>query len=396
MTGTDGGSTGPGTPQGRSALVLTVVHHPEDSRIRHRQIAALLEAGWRVTYAAPWSGHDHALPAGVPGLTPVDLPRAQGRRRVAALRGAREVLRSRAAEHDVVLLHDPELLLATPGLDLPPVVWDVHEDTAAAVEVRPWVPGMLRRPAAAAVRGVERLAERRVYLLLADHHYARRFRRPHPVVPNVISVPDAPAPAAQPQDGRLRVVYLGSNTLERGTAEMVQVARDLPDGVRLEVIGQAHGAAEGMLRDAADAGVLDWLGFLPSDQAVRRLDGALAGLCLLHDEANFRPSMATKVVEYLARGIPAVVTPLPVQQELVHRSEAGVVVPFGSTTEVVDVLTAWAAESDRARELGRRGHAYVAEHHDWARLKGDFVGALEAIAASDRRAPRRPSSPGAR
>lgn len=373
----DGATPGTGP---RSALVITVVHHPEDSRVRHRQIAALLEAGWRVTYAAPWSGYGLPVPSGVTGLTAVDLPRARGRQRTAALRGARRLLRTRAGEHDVVLLHDPELLLATPGLTLPPVVWDVHEDTAAAVEVRPWIPGPLRRPAAAAVRAVERLAERRVHLLLADHHYTRRFRGAHPVVPNVIAVPDRPAPAAQPQDGVLRVVYLGSNTLERGAAEMVQVARDLPGGVRVEVIGPAHGPAEGVLRAAADEGVLDWLGFLPPDRAVARLDGALAGLCLLHDEANFRPSMATKVVEYLARGVPAVVTPLPVQQDLVRRSGGGVVVPFGSTDEVVEVLTAWATDPDRARELGRRGHAYVAEHHDWARLKADFVAALEGYA----------------
>src|SRR5699024_2699173 len=124
--------------RGRSALVLTVVHHPDDSRVRHRQIAALLAAGWRVTYAAPWSGYDLDRPAAGPGLTTVDLPRARGRRRYAALRAARRVLREQGPDHDVVLLHDPELLLATPGLDLPPVVWDVHEDTAAAIEVKGW------------------------------------------------------------------------------------------------------------------------------------------------------------------------------------------------------------------------------------------------------------------
>lgn len=366
--------------RGRSALVLTVVHHPDDSRVRHRQIAALLAAGWQVTYAAPWSGYDLDLPAPVPGLTTVDLPRSRGRRRYAALRAARRVLREQGPDHDVVLLHDPELLLATPGLDLPPVVWDVHEDTAAAIEVKGWIPGPLRRPAAATVRGVERVAERRVHLLLADHHYASRFRRPHTVVPNVTTVPEQPRPAAQPVDGVLRVVYLGSVTLERGAAEMVEVARRLPAGLRLEVVGPAHGPAEALLARAREEGLLDWRGFLPGDRAVARLDGALAGLCLLHDKPNFRPSMATKVVEYLGRGIPAVVTPLPVQQGLVERSGAGAVVPFGAVDEVVAVLTSWAADPGTVRDLGRRGHRYVAEHHDWQRLQADFLAALEGVA----------------
>lgn len=368
----------------RSVLVLTVVHHPDDSRIRHRQVAALLDAGWQVTYAAPWSGYDLDLPAPVPGLSTVDLPRSRGRHRAAALRAVRRLLREHGPRHDLVLLHDPELLLALPGLHLPPVVWDVHEDTAAAVEVKAWIPRPLRRVAAAAVRGVERAAERRVHLLLADHHYASRFRRPHPVVPNVTTVPERAAPAAQPVDGVLRVVYLGSVTLERGAAEMVEVARGLPPGLRLEVVGPAHGPAQALLDGAREEGLLDWHGFLPSDRAVARLDGALAGLCLLHDKPNFRPSMATKVVEYLGRGIPAVVTPLPLQADLVGRSGAGVVVPFGATTPVLDVLAGWAADPEIPRELGRRGHQFVAEHHDWGTQRAGFVSALEGVAAAGR------------
>lgn len=367
------------------ALVVTVVHHPEDSRIRHREISALLDAGWQVTYAAPWSGYGLTPPDGIPGLRVLDLPRATGRRRLAALGAARALLRRHAAEHDVVLVHDPELLAAPVGLGLStPVVWDVHEDTAAAVEVKRWIPGPLRRPVAAAVRGVERVAERRVHLLLADHAYAGRFRRPHPVVPNVALVPEDPSPAARPVDGVLRVVYLGSITLERGAAELVQIARLLPAGLRLEVLGPAHGPAHELLVGAREEGVLDWPGFVPAHEALARLEGALAGLCLLHDEANFRPSMATKVVEYLSRAVPAVVTPLPVQRDLVERSGGGAVVPFGATTEVVEVLTAWAADPEVPRALGRRGHAYVSEHHDWDRVQGDFLAALAGVARSAR------------
>ena len=140
----------------RSAVVVTVVHHPNDARIRHREIQALLDAGWRVTYAAPFADYGLTRPVGIPGLEPVDLPRSQGRDRLTALRAARRLLRKRSAPYDVVVLHDPELVPATVGLDLPPVVWDVHEDTAAAMQVRGWLPGILRGPVQWAVRGTER------------------------------------------------------------------------------------------------------------------------------------------------------------------------------------------------------------------------------------------------
>src|SRR3546814_5496866 len=106
------------------------------------------------------------MPA-VPGVSGIGLPRAGARRRLRALRAARRLLSARGGEQDVVLLHDPELLVAVRGLRLDNVVWDVHEDLPASLAMKPWLPTWLARPAAAAVRRVELGAEKRHGLLLA-------------------------------------------------------------------------------------------------------------------------------------------------------------------------------------------------------------------------------------
>jgi glycosyltransferase involved in cell wall biosynthesis len=229
--------------------------------------------------------------------------------------------------------------------------------------------------------------------LLADHHYTERFRRPHPVVPNTTRVPLRPPVAATPdRSGRQRVVYLGSITLERGAVEMVEIGRRLRDETQdraaLHVIGPAHGPAQEVLHRANRDGVLVWHGFVPSDQALVMLDGALAGLSLLHDEANFRPSMPTKVIEYLAHGVPAVTTPLPVPAELVERSGAGFVVPFGDVEQTLRVLLRLYHDPDLARDLGRAGHAAAREEFDWDVVAPRFVDALEEAAAQGRPSPR--------
>lgn len=371
----------------RRVLVVTVVHHPGDARIRHRQIDSLLAAGWRVTYAAPFADYGLTRPVGIPGLVPIEVPRASGRRRLTALRAARQLLRDRAPGHDVVLLHDPELLLAVRGLrGLPPVVWDVHEDTAAALEVRPWVPDTLRSPAAWGVRRLEQWAEDRMPLLLAEHEYASRFRREHPVVPNTTRVPRRPVPPGQrDEEGRQRVVYLGTLTAERGAHELIAVGRHLEAAasgdVRVHVIGQAHGEAVPALSEAAREGVVVWHGFVPSDRALPMLDGALAGLSLLHDEANFRHSMPTKIIEYLAHGVPAISTPLPVPAELLRRTGAGVLVPFRDVSATVDAVLGLHRDPDRATELGRAGHRAAAQSFDWESFAPVFIEALEAAAA---------------
>lgn len=253
-------------------LVVTVVHHPEDARILHREIAALLDRGHTVTYAAPFSAR---------GVTPrpeveaVDLPRATGRDRRAAVRAARRMLDTRGPAADVVLLHDPELLLALPGAlrhwrrigaRRPAVVWDVHEDTAAAIAMKGWVPRVLRPPVRLAVRAVERIAERHLHLLLAEDAYQARFRRIHPVVPNLVTVP----PGGPVPPGDDRVVYLGQLSRARGTEELIAMARLLAPEVRVEVIGAADGDVRALLSAADRDGVLRWHGFLPNDEALGR------------------------------------------------------------------------------------------------------------------------------
>ena len=362
------------------ALVVTVVHHPEDARIRHRQIAALLEAGWQVTYAAPFSGYP-AASATDPALTTVDLPRARGRHRVRALLAARALLRREAAHHDLVLLHDPELLLATWRLDLSPVIWDVHEDTAASMRMKPWLPSALAGPAAHAVRHLERRAEQHVHLLLAEERYRERFRRPHLVVPNTTRVPVTTRPPDDP-----RVVYVGHLSRARGVVELVETGallhRRSGGRLRVQLVGHADSETADLL--SRDLPGVEWLGFRPHAEAMRVLSGALAGLSLLHDQSNYRVSRPTKVVEYAAHGVPVVTTPLPEAARLVEQTGAGVVVPFvggrADPASVADAVLALDADPVARLRMGTLGHAYAAEHLDWTRHAATFVDHVSAVA----------------
>jgi glycosyltransferase involved in cell wall biosynthesis len=355
-------------------LVMTVVHRPQDARILHRQIRAMTQAGWSVTYAAPWSATGQAPP---PGLATRDLPRACGRRRVRAVRAARRLIRGERDDHDIVLVHDPELLLAVAGVGrLPPVVWDVHEDPGASLSDRSWVPASLRPVLRGAIRVVERWAESRHHLTLAETSYRDRFRDSHPVIPNT---PVVPARAAEP--GVDRVVHLGRHSRSRGAEELVTLADRLaPHGIRVELLGYADDDVRELLERARDAGRIEWSGFVPNDVALERTSGALAGLCLLRDEPNFRGSMPTKVLEYLAHGLPIITTPLPLPARLVEDEQVGTVVPFEDPDAVAAAVLALARSGDERGRIHARARAVASESFDWTQHAQDFLAFLSQLA----------------
>ena len=360
-------------------VVCTIVHHPADARIYHRQIRALLEAGHQVIYIAPVEAEEFSAERTGPQLHVIAVPRAVERRRLGALRAARRELARHTAGADLLLVHDPELLLALPPRRTRPItVWDVHEDTAAALSTKAWLPRPLRPVATAAVHAAERLAERRMHLILAEQGYAERFRRPHPVVPNTTYVPETrpppdplvPTSASSTSAGCPRTA---------GVAEMIELGALLrPHGITVELVGQADARARALIEPAQAQGLLRWPGFVPNDQAMRKVDGALAGLSLLQDEPNFRHSMPTKVVEYMARGVPVVTTPLPAAADLVTRHECGFVVPFGDPRAAADAVLELAGDASLRAKMGGRGHEAALKSLGWPADARTFVAQLEA------------------
>jgi glycosyltransferase involved in cell wall biosynthesis len=352
-------------------LVVTVVHDPEDARIRHRQVRSLVAAGHDVAYAAPFSAYRRTPPA---ELRCLDLPRSVGRRRLAALRAAHNLLRQEAARHDLVLLHDPELLVAarTAGTATSRTVWDVHENTVGALATKAWMPRPVRPIAAAGVSVAQRWAEDNLRLMLAEYGYRPHYRRPHPVVPNTV-----PLSALEPAlPGRDRVVYVGRLTRARGAEELMEMARLLHPEVHVELIGTADEVAD-ELRAAQAEGVLTWHGFLPNDEALQRIGGALAGLVLLHDHPNYAQSRSTKAMEYMASGVPVITTPSEGTADLVRERGCGLVVPFRDAGAAADAVRRLRDDDELRNRLGRAGRRAAVAEFDWDRDAVAFVRQLE-------------------
>lgn len=349
-------------------IVATVVHDPDDARIRHRQIPALLAAGHQVVYVAPEGGvGDDATE--VSGLERRIVPRAFGRRRLSALRAVARVLAVETPRADLTIVHDPELTVLDRWIR-GPRIFDVHEDLPAQVVDKDWIPVWLRPAISRLGARLERRAAGRFSLLLAEDSYQERLGD-HPVVPNVPVVP----PDCLPSGGG-RVVHLGRLSYGRGAETIVAAARELP-WMTVESIGPV----DEMVRSLVTSGSanLDLIGPLPSPVALSRIAGATAGLALLQDRPNYRGSVPTKVLEYMAHGVPVVATPLPALTELVGATGAGILVPFDDYEAVVEAVSRLDGDPDLRRRCAVAGREVVAAY-DWTVHGPRFVEACRAVA----------------
>ena len=346
-------------------VVATVVHHPEDARIFHRQIPALLEAGHEVVYLAPEAERE----LNRPGLVHVPVPRSVGRRRLAPLKRMASALSGETRVADLAIVHDPELTLMGRWI-LCPRVWDVHEELVSQIADKDWIPGGLGGPARLGVGLLERWAARSFDVMLAEPTYVDRF--PHGVV--VRNTPWIQERYVTPGDSR--VVYVGRVSFGRGIETMLEAMRMIGPTVGLDLYGSVDRDVVALL-DRASSNVVAH-GFAPNPEALSQAEGAMAGLALLDDRPDYRRSIPTKVLEYMSRGIPVVTTPNPVASRIVEESAAGIVVPYRDPEAVAEAVVRLRDPVVR-EEMGRNGRQAIRACYDWAEDAGRMLSFVDEV-----------------
>jgi len=184
----------------------------------------------------------------------------------------------------------------------------VHEDLPSQIESKEWVPRWARPVVRGIARGLYRVAERGFVLTLAEPGYQGLFARPHPVFANYPRSSAFPAPEPS---GDGSAIYVGDITRARGIEEAMEATARA--GLTLVAIGRVESTLAASLQaKAASRGMeLTLSGHLANPVALERVSVASVGLSPLRDQPNYRGSLPTKTLEYLAMGVPVVATDLP-------------------------------------------------------------------------------------
>lgn len=183
-------------------------------------------------------------------------------------------------------------------------------------------------------------------------------------------------PVADPRlDGRRVVLYLGRIAQARRSDFLLDVAehlkQDVPD-LLLVIAGDAasHDEMDWMRAEIARRGVQEQVlltGWLPQRTALGYALRAEVGLSPIPRGTLFDVSSPTKLVEYLALGIPSVANDIPDQQLVIDESGAGLCAPMEAAPFAAAVRRLL-EDKALAAEFAKRGPAYVRSRRTYAIL----------------------------
>jgi glycosyltransferase involved in cell wall biosynthesis len=168
------------------------------------------------------------------------------------------------------------------------------------------------------------------------------------------------------------MVYIGSISANRGIHQLLDLVTRLKTknaNIRLVLIGpftddQLENSARAYMFKAGIVENVQILGPMKNVDAYPVVARCMVGLALLLPEPNFAKSLPTKMFEYMALGLPVVVSNFPLWESIVRKHQVGAAVDpmdVGVVAEVIDELL---VDQDRYRLLSRNARR-AAQEYSW-------------------------------
>lgn len=275
------------------------------------------------------------------------------------------VLRS---DHTICHIHDPELIVLGLLLKIAgrTVVYDIHENTKWQLEagarksflrqvVRPFVYDELEKIAAKFIDG----------LVASGPNIYKRFKGSKCPVVMVRNFPtDIYLRSESVPDGN-NLVYVGLISEERGIMEILDVLQHVPNGLILA--GDFHTEEiERRVKGHVAWKKVAYHGVIDMDQIPDILAQASIGLCTLHHTDNHINTYAIKMFEYMAVGLPIIVSDFPLWRVIVKKYDCGFVVDPLDTRETINAIEWINKNPDQALAMGGRGKVAIQKEFKWS------------------------------
>lgn len=234
------------------------------------------------------------------------------------------------------------------------------------------------------------LAKRADCVITVNEDLAGRFRSFHPhvaVIPNyplehLFTPVQGDNALLQRYADRKIVIYAGGLNSERGIDQTLQVLhqvkKQLPEvlGIFLgKPVNDAYGRQ--LEQQVAELGLRDHVefpGWVPHKQVNAYLQLAKVGVFLLQPvNPRYDNTEPTKLFEYMASGLPVLVSDLPAMRRIVEQHQCGVVVAPQDVEGTARQLIALLRDEKRLQTMGTNGKSAFLREYTWQRCEQSLL-----------------------
>lgn len=281
-----------------------------------------------------------------------------------------------AVDAEIYHFHDPELLpygylLKRKGKK---VIFDSHEFTVKQIELKDYLPLLLRKPAAFFYRLYEKWIVRKLDAVISPCTFAGKKYFADPctnevIINNLPKIEDVNMTDPLVKGKKKQVCYIGSLTEERGIIEIVRAS----EKARIPLI-LAGEFSPFDLKDeilSKKNPFIKYAGILDRIQVKALLSQSFIGMSVLQDVGQYRylDNLPTKVYEYMGAGLPVIVSDFPYYKKVIEKFGCGICVCPNRIEEIADGIKWLLDHPDEAEKMGKRGQEAIKKIYNWEKEK---------------------------
>ncbi len=342
---------------------VSTVHPAFDGRIFDKQCISLVNAGFDVSLVIPYNKNET-----IEGVKIVGLKRFSNRIlriSIAPIFAFFKVLGTRAK---IVEFHDPELMFLGVILKIlgKKVIFDSHENVSSQIEDKPWIRLRFIR---VIVKSVYRLVEKtciffydkvisvtpEIVSFLAPKKGL--LLRNYPLVKHVTTSNNL-----RENKHLTRFIYVGGLTQLRGVSEICKAFSRLENDCELILAGQWE-SEEFANECLANSTRIIYKGVLKLNEVYELISSADVGLATLYHQKNYLNSLPVKSFEYMANGLPLIMSDIPYWK--IHYANFAKFVNPQNIDEIANAMQWMLDHPEKRSELGDMGRKAVLEKYSW-------------------------------
>lgn len=340
------------------------VHPPADNRIFFKQCVSLAKAGYHVTLIVK----DDLPPRTERSVRVVPFPPCKNRWK-RLLVAFPKMLRLTLKQHaDICHFHDPELIPVAIILKLlgKKVIYDVHEDAPLQILSKEWITSpALRRLSSRLTWLFEKTGELFFdAIVAATPDIAKKFKAAktitihnYPILGHISAVP---AISPDPPPDKPVVIYAGKIALHRGVRELVDAAAMVKTPIELWLLGKYERQEYfDALRQSPGWAFTRYFGLQSPETVYSYMKAAHIGVSTLYPIPNYLESLPVKAFEYMACGLPIIMSPFPFWRKLF--GECALFADPLSAPEIAERIDSLTADPALRERLAEKGRAVVLE-----------------------------------
>ena len=302
---------------------ISTAHNENDSRILLKECQSLSKSGYDVNFIVTTDKEKDLY-----GTKLIPLTQKNGRLYRVLFKRNEAYKKALELDADIYHFHDPELISIGKKLKKKgkKVIYDVHEDVPKQIINKTYMGPLFIRKVVSKVfdlneRGSAKNFDAIVGAIdeIADKfHHKKAIAIKNYAVKDVI---DAAIPVGREgSEEKLVIAYVGGITEIRGIKELIQATKRFNGKVELWILGPWE--SEELFEECKRLPGYEnckYFGSLLLKDVYKYTKSADIGMCTLHPVANYKESIPIKVLEYMASGLPIILSDFAYWKKIVWR-----------------------------------------------------------------------------